>query len=412
MFPTTIPVISPAAGNYSPAPSITLTDSTPGATIYYTTNNTNPTTSSTVYSAPFTVTNGQTVRAMATAPNDTQSSFAIANYSVKATPPTLSPGTGSYAGATQITMTDSTPGAVIYYTTDGTAPSTSSTVYNSAIMISASSTVKAVASSSGYATSPATMAAITITAASPAAMPTFSVPAGAYTTAQTVTISAPTAGTIIYYTTNGATPTTSSSVYGGAITVSATETLQAIAAGNGYSASPVAAATYSIGPPAAIPAFAPSGGHYSTTQSVTINESTPNATIYYTTNGTQPTTSSTLYTGAAIVVSSSETLEAIAIAPNYSQSRTITDVYVFPTTPPVISLASGTYASAQQVTISDVTPGAVIYYTLNNVNPSNTSTLYTGAITISATETLRATAFAPNDTQSSFAIAHYTISGP
>jgi len=412
MFPTATPAISPAAGNYSPAPSVTLTDATPSATIYYTTNGTNPSTSSTVYSAPFTVTNGETVKTMAVAPNDTQSSIAIANYGVRAAPPTLSPGSGSYTGATQVTMTDTTPGAAIYYTTDGTTPTTSSAVYSGAITISASSTVQAVASSSGYANSAATMAAITITTSGVAAMPTFSLPPGGYTTAQTVTISAPTAGTTIYYTTNGTTPTTSSSVYGGVITVGATETLQAIAAGNGYSASPVAAATYSIGPPAAIPAFAPSGGHYSTAQSVTINESTPNATIYYTTNGTQPTTSSTLYTGAAIPVSSSKTLEAIAIAPNYSQSRTITAIYEFPTATPAFSVAAGTYTSAQQVTLSDATPGASIYYTLNGTNPSTASTLYTGAITVSATETIKATALAPNDTQSSIAIAYYTISAP
>ena len=61
-----------------------------------------------------------------------------------------------------------------------------------------------------------------------------------------MTIGDATAGTTIYYTTNGTTPTTSSTKYTGAITVSATETLEAIAVETGYTNSPAATATYTI----------------------------------------------------------------------------------------------------------------------------------------------------------------------
>ena len=76
--------------------------------------------------------------------------------------------------------------------------------------------------------------------------PTFSVPAGTYTTAQSVTISDATSGATIYYTTNGTTPTTSSTKYSGAITVSSSETLEAIAVATGRQNSAVATATYTI----------------------------------------------------------------------------------------------------------------------------------------------------------------------
>ena len=80
------------------------------------------------------------------------------------------------------------------------------------------------------------------------ATPTFSPKAGSYSGTQTVSISDLAAGSVVYYTTDGSTPTTSSPVYGSAITVSSTETLKAIAVASGYRRSGVAAATYTIGP--------------------------------------------------------------------------------------------------------------------------------------------------------------------
>jgi arabinogalactan endo-1,4-beta-galactosidase len=82
-----------------------------------------------------------------------------------------------------------------------------------------------------------------------AATPAFSPAAGAYTTAQTVTISDTTAGATIYYTTNGTTPTSASTVYSGAITIPATpgtETIEAIAVASGYTNSSVASAVYTM----------------------------------------------------------------------------------------------------------------------------------------------------------------------
>ena len=162
-----------------------------------------------------------------------------------------------------------------------------------------------------------------------AATPVFSVAPGTYPTAQTVTISDATAGATIYYTANGTRPTTSSGVYSGSITVSSTETLEAIAVASGDSISAVASAAYTIAPPAATPTFSPAAGTYTSAQSVTISDTTPGTTIYYTTNGTTPTSSSTVYSSSSpIEVSSSETIEAIAAATGYSNSAAATAAYV------------------------------------------------------------------------------------
>src|SRR5713101_4478791 len=74
---------------------------------------------------------------------------------------------------------------------------------------------------------------------------------GAYTSPQTVALSDATAGATIYYTTNGTTPTTTSTKYTTTITVNSTETIKAIATATGLANSAVASATHTINVPAA-----------------------------------------------------------------------------------------------------------------------------------------------------------------
>ncbi|WP_328912122.1 MULTISPECIES: chitobiase/beta-hexosaminidase C-terminal domain-containing protein [unclassified Streptomyces] len=79
------------------------------------------------------------------------------------------------------------------------------------------------------------------------ATPTFSPAGGSFTSAQSVTISDATSGAAVHYTLDGSTPTASSATYGGALTISATTTVQAIAVKSGLTNSAVASATFTIG---------------------------------------------------------------------------------------------------------------------------------------------------------------------
>jgi hypothetical protein len=310
------PSFSPAAGTYSSAQTVTISTTTPSATIYYTTNRSTPTTGSAVYSGPITVSATETVEAIAVASGYSTSATGSATYTIKLTQaatPTFSPAAGTYSSAQAVTISSATPGATIYYTTNGFTPTTNSMVYSGPITVSSTETVEAIAVATGYSTSAAGSATYTIKLKQ-AATPTFSPGAGTYSSAQTVTVSTTTPSATIYYTTNGSTPTTGSAVYSGPITVSATETVEAIAVASGYSTSAIGSATYTINlAQAATPTFSPGAGTYSSAQTVTISTTTPGATIYYTTNGSTPTTNSTVYSGP-ITVSATETVEAIAVA--------------------------------------------------------------------------------------------------
>lgn len=158
---------------------------------------------------------------------------------------------------------------------------------------------------------------LTITSATPTATPAFTPPAGTYDSAQSVVITDGTKGSAIYYTTNGSTPTTSSTRYTGPIPVTATETIQAIATAPGQPQSAVAAAAYTI---TAAQAAEPAAAY-----TVTITEATQGATVYYTTNGSIPTSSSTPYTGP-ITLTTGSILKFIAIGAGFSPSdvRTVT----------------------------------------------------------------------------------------
>jgi hypothetical protein len=100
---------------------------------------------------------------------------------------------------------------------------------------------------------------ITVTGSAPtaAATPTFTPAAGSYSVSQTITIACATAGASIFYTTNGSTPTTSSTPYTAPIMINTTSTVQAIAIAAGYTQSAVGSAAYTINTAGAVYKFNP-----------------------------------------------------------------------------------------------------------------------------------------------------------
>jgi CubicO group peptidase (beta-lactamase class C family) len=256
------PVISPASGNYSDPFSVTITCSTPGSTIYYTTAGNSPivgTSYTKVYNGSFQQIQDGTIKAMAVAPGFSNSALASTVYTITnpgiVIKPVITPTSGSYSGAQMVSITSATPNAALYYTTNGTTPMPNQNVYTKLytgpFQINATTAVKCIGTKAGILNSDMAYNYITITSPSPtAATPVISPAAGNYATSQLVTLNCTTPGSTIYYTLTGNTPVVGTGftlVYSGGFMVSATTTIRAMAVAPGFLNSAVGVSYISIG---------------------------------------------------------------------------------------------------------------------------------------------------------------------
>ncbi|MGF7183721.1 chitobiase/beta-hexosaminidase C-terminal domain-containing protein [Tunturiibacter psychrotolerans] len=547
------PTFSPKAGAFELPQPLSLSTTTLPANIYYTLDQTVPTTGSTIYTSPITLIAPTTIKAIASATNYLQSAIASATFTIPTqTPaPSFIPASGTYTSSQQVVIADADRLATIYYTLDGSAPTTTSTVYTAPITVAANTTINAAAIDStrknnNLATAPyviqaggssmnfgsgfASVNGLTFNGSAVAASDgsleltnggTYE--AGSAFSSQPINVQAFTtdfafqqlnaiadgftftiqnagatalgsnAGALGYgnskgtgiptsvavkfdiynnagegndstgFYTDGALPQipatdmTSSGVilrsgdtmqahlnydgttlsmrltdsltgktftYGNAINipqiVGGATAYIGFTGGTGGSTSTqkILTWTYASQPgtsPTATPSFSPVAGNYTTGQSVVVSDASSGAVIYYTTDGSLPTTSSAVYHGAIGVSTGTTTIKAIAVAPSTAQSAVGQATYVISsvTAAPVFSPGAGTYPSATQISISDSTSGAVIYYTGDGTTPTTASTVYSSPIVVgTGTTTLKALAVAAVASQSTVSSATYSVSAP
>ncbi len=394
------PQFSPAAGVYHLPVSVTITDSIPGATIHYSLHGAPLSVYSPVYTKPISIQSTTTVRAMAVAKGYAESAVTSGKYTIDLLPaatPTFTPPGAVYPSPQKVRIADATPQATIHYTTDGTAPTTASQSYAGPIRVSGRETIRALATAKDHTASAVATALYDIVVN--AATPAFHPGGGIYSSPQSVRITDATAGAAIFFTTDGKTPTTSSTRYTAPVELPFSEdiqTLKALAGGRGFNSSAVASASYTITPLVATPVFFPPSGTYSDPQSVTLTDSTENTTIHYTTNGRTPTAQSSRYT-SPIDVQDTETIEAIGVANGGAVSEVGSAAYTITTgatAPPVISTRPA-LNGAVVVSLGATTPGATIYYTLDGSTPTTGSTVYLAPFLVSSPLELRAIAAAP-----------------
>jgi hypothetical protein len=353
--PAASPVLSPAPGIYTSAQSVALTDSTPGAAIYYTTDGTTPSVHSTVYAGtPLPITVSTTVQALAAASGFSNSAVSSGSYVINAQ------GIGTVS--VNLSSVDNVTGIAADGTTvqnaglDGDSYAYSATLLGTSISW---------AGSSFSLTGPGSLNAVTGA--------TIALPPGNDTTVNllaTAVNGAQKNQTFIVTYTDGTTSSFTQSLsdwfapqnftgesqvakmayrigptgakqngpwylYGYSFAVNSAKVIRSIALPKNRDVVVLAVDVSSSGsapppppPPAASPAFSPAPGVYSSAQRVTLSDSTPGAVIYYTTDGTTPSIHSAVFSaGTPLQINANTTVQALAVASGFSNSAVSSGSY-------------------------------------------------------------------------------------
>lgn len=388
LLPIETPVISPAGGRIAIGQQISITSASLDVAIYYTIDGTNPTVASPKYTGPFVLEKNAIVKAIALDPARFASAMASADFEVPAASPTFSVSGGTYDSPRTLTMSSTTGGAVIHYTLNGTDPTEASATYSSALAINENTTVKAIAIHDGYGNSTITSAQYLIRAGAPQ----FSLDdASPHRGTQSLTLTSATSGATILYTLNGDDPTTLGVSYDPeeGISLSTSTVVKAVSRKTNMVDSAVITKSYSIPPIAATPVIVPESGTYASKQSVTITTTEEDGEIRYTTNGENPTSSSTLYS-EPFDVEVNTTVKAVTVKEGYWNSDVAQKSYQIQAAAPEFTPSAGSHNGAQTIAITSTTSGASIRYTTDGSSPSSASPLYSSPISVPYTTTIKA----------------------
>ncbi|MGI9302516.1 MAG: ImpA family metalloprotease [Gammaproteobacteria bacterium] len=345
------------------------------------------------------------------------------------TPPTASasPPGGIYPLSVEVTLTCTDPDndcQSIFYTLDDSVPTTDSILYTGPFTLTERAFVNFIAVDSAGETSPVATEGYDI---SPPTEPLVfaSPPAGEFDADVEVTLTCDDIENncnTIFYTLDGSEPTTGSLVYNGPLTIERTTTLSYFGMDTDGNRSPVVIGEYDIQVAPALPiaSASPPGGSFEGSVQITLNCVDPDndcLSLFYTLDGTQPTTGSTLFT-EPFTLQQNTTLRILALDESGNLSADVTEVYEFPAAPPSAPTASaspagGDFDAPVQVTLSCTDPDndcQSIFYTLDGSDPTSASIEFTGPFVLQEDTTLRFIAIDTAGNVSPVVSETYTIS--
>ena len=279
-------------------------------------------------------------------------------------------------------ITTTTTRSTIYYTTDGSEPSSSNgEVYTAPFEVTEQTTIKAFVTRTDFSDSQVTTKTIYKVAT----------PSIQNTEASVISISTATSGATIYYTTDGSTPTTSSTQYTEPVTITASSvTIKAIAVKDGMINSAVRSESF------AFACATPTISFDNTTNTVTITSET-GSTIYYAYSSTDPAdpiVDDDVAHGSSPVsfpISAKTYIKAIAVKGGLANS-TMQSVTIDKVAAPTIS-----FTGDNKVKLTCSTPGVTIYYEIGDdassvTTPTTSSTRYTSPLSNVAGKVIKAIA--------------------
>lgn len=150
-------------------------------------------------------------------------------------------------------------------------------------------------------------------------------------------------------------------------------------------------------------------GTYTAAITVTVTNATPNVTMRYSTDGSDPTEAHQLYSGS-ITVDATMVLKVKAWHATLPPSNTAAGAFTLKPKTPTITPFGGTYASAQTASISTTTGSATIRYTTDGSTPVATSPVYSSPLTVSTPTIVKAVAFRTGWTDSDAGTANFSFS--
>jgi uncharacterized protein (TIGR02145 family) len=152
-------------------------------------------------------------------------------------------------------------------------------------------------------------------------------------------------------------------------------------------------------------------GLYKTQQTISLKNGTLWTKIYYTLDGSDPTTQSNLYTGPFLLNQGLTTLKAIAVKSGLKNSPILTKIYNITGTvaTPTFSIPSGFLEAGQNLVVSSATPGATFYYTLDGSTPTTSSPILGSSLALNKTTKIRVFAYKKDWNNSRDTSAKYTI---
>ena len=305
------PIAIPAERLFNNTVSVTLSAIPLAASIYYSLDGSTP---SILYTGAIELTRETRLKAKASLAGYTDSTVMDQTFTFKVADPVFSLPQGTYGPSQTISMSSATTDATVHYTTDGTTePSCNST--SGPLTVSELMTVKAVGCKDGYTNSEVVSANYTINGAvaTPVALPA----GGTFNNDVTVALTTVPAPASIVYSLDSETISTP---YSAALNISATTTLRASASMTNYTNSESLAEVYTM--VVADPVFSVQD---SATRTVQISTITNDANIYYTLDGSDPSSTSTQYS-SAVSIQNGQELKAIAARPGYNDSAVVTFV--------------------------------------------------------------------------------------
>ncbi|MBQ3923854.1 MAG: chitobiase/beta-hexosaminidase C-terminal domain-containing protein, partial [Spirochaetales bacterium] len=212
-------------------------------------------------------------------------SVSVALDALKVAPPTFSH-SGEVKANTEVTISSQQSGVKIYVTTDGKDPSTGASDKAPAcpyvLTISKATTVKAAAYIAGIGFSEVVTKEFTVVAADKCVAPQISPESQTIVGTGYCSITCDEVGAAIYYTTDGTTPTTDSTLYVDKIEINKSMTVKAIAVKAGLTNSDVVSAAYTYQKQkCAAPTIDPLSGTFAPGQIIRISQNTAGSTTYY-----------------------------------------------------------------------------------------------------------------------------------